>query len=596
MGAYWQHYGMQCEPFTEGNQGSCYVPLQWEQQMGLLQHLSWHSQVVLLVTGLSGIGKTTLLNQFVRGVSGKYHVLKLQGNETLGPDQLLKLLAERLGLGSTHQMGATLKEQVVSQLAVMQSSKQVLLLVVDDAHYLPSSTLSLILDLASSKAQASTALHGILFGGPQLEANMADITAQHLDEDLTHTLRIEPLNLDATDKYLQHGLRAAGYNQDILPFDETEIVDIYHASGGIPTNINRLVQQALQEKVPAAEKKDGGALWTLPWMKVVGALGLFIVLVLGITTFMGQRHQLSPRPIASSSSMVMKSEEARQEVSQPVNSIAIDPESQEPLADVPNAEEEVATMDGLPALASIAEKPAMNHVLADNQLVKKNVEALPTLDNNDHSVSPMVDEPTTTAVIERDNPRPLTISEQEAAQRVVNTFRKAQEKSSETTTTQPTKPINKIASTVAPTKPVDKIASTVAPLSSIKKTNQKKTRTTTVKSIKSPVTSPVSHKTKKVVVSHQSPPKMPRDGFTVQLMGTKQASRAKDFIRAHRLQSGARYYRTQRNGADWYVVVYGYYPNRTAAKSAIKNLPTAVQAQKPWIRSNKSLPAKAMVS
>ena len=545
--AYWQHYRMEWEPFTEGSaSSSCYMPLQWEQQMGLLHHLSWHSQVVLLVTGLSGIGKTTLLNQFVQAVSHQYHVLKLQGNETLGPDQLLKLLAERLGLSTAHKMGATLQEQVISQLAVMQSSKQTLLLVVDDAHHLPSLTLGLILNLASPKAQVPTALHGVLFGGPQLEANMADVTSQHLDEDLTHTLRMEPLNLEATDKYLQHGLHGAGYSQGSLPFDETEIIDIYHASGGIPANINRLAQQGLREKVPALEKEKYNSVWLLPWLKSLGAVSIFVLLFWGISFFMAQLNVSVPWATVSKNPSETMQPSDFHDITQNAEHLVAGSPLQDQSGDVPNAEEEVATMDTLPALDpvipySVDDKHSSSLVHSAHQpmAVAGNGTDSAMPEESPH-LSPIVATPVTASSKNMGKIQPLLIFEKETSQNAAHTLTKAQEKP--------------------------------------------------IKSSAKPSVSHKKHQNAVKTPSQKVKPKFLGNGFTVQLLGTQEAFRAKDFIKRNHLHSGARYYRTQRKGVDWYVVVYGGYSSRAAANAAIKTLPPAVQAQKPWVRSNKGLP------
>ena len=558
MTTYWQHYGMQREPFTaDGPSAFSYMPLQWEQQMGLLQHLSWHSQVVLLVTGLSGIGKTTLLNQFVQVVSDKYHVLKLQGNETLGPDQLLKLLSERLGLGAAQQSGVTLQEQVVSQLAVMHSSKQTLLLVVDDAHYLPSATLTLILNLASPKAEIPTALHGVLFGGPQLEANMADITSQHLDEDLTHTVRIEPLNLEATDKYVQQGLHQAGYIQGDSLFEETEIVDIYHASGGIPANINRLVQQALKEKVPPAERKESSVLWSLTWLKTFTALGIFILLSFALYGLMARHpHAVSETGLTGSAVKAGRSD-AQAPLSQGFNAFASDPVPPVASADAPNAEEEVVTVNAAPETA--IKEPPEESPLSDKSSASVTLPlaagadlgaASETEEEDPHLLSE-VEQPIATVSKEVSTRTPI-VSEQKVPQRVGEPLKQAEEK--------PPVPGHTVTSHKS------------ASLANVP-------HAALTKPVKKPLVAPRTMVQKQVLGG----------GFTVQLMGTNKASRAKHFIEQYSLHPQAQYYRTQRNGADWYVVTYGRYSDTATARAAIKSLPPTVRAQKPWVRSIKGL-------
>ena len=49
--------------------------------------------------------------------------------------------------------------------------------------------------------------------------------------------------------------------------------------------------------------------------------------------------------------------------------------------------------------------------------------------------------------------------------------------------------------------------------------------------------------------------------------------------------SGYRYFTKLHEGKPLYVVTYGSFPNRNAATQAIKSLPAALQAGKPWIRN-----------
>lgn len=266
MSAYWQYYEMNSEPFKETS--AVYLPYAWEQQLGLLDHLSHHSQLVLLVIGLSGIGKTTLLHQFIKTTVDNRHTVKLRGESTFHGNDLLHLLAKRLSLPS-HGIDSLL-DQVSKQLTILHTSNQSLLLIIDDAHFLPFDTLTLMLNLAKT----IKSFHVVLFGGPQLETKIAEITSQHLAEEVTYTLRMEPFDLKTTTQYLQAGLRAAGFNNAQLPFDEKVISTIHTDSEGIPAKINALTQRVLTEQalIPATHRSK----LKLRWL-VISVIGISIL-------------------------------------------------------------------------------------------------------------------------------------------------------------------------------------------------------------------------------------------------------------------------------------------------------------------------------
>lgn len=45
------------------------------------------------------------------------------------------------------------------------------------------------------------------------------------------------------------------------------------------------------------------------------------------------------------------------------------------------------------------------------------------------------------------------------------------------------------------------------------------------------------------------------------------------------------YYRAERAGAPWYVVVYGLFATRAEAEATLNRLPQALAASGPWVRS-----------
>ncbi len=74
--------------------------------------------------------------------------------------------------------------------------------------------------------------------------------------------------------------------------------------------------------------------------------------------------------------------------------------------------------------------------------------------------------------------------------------------------------------------------------------------------------------------------------YTVQLLGLGKEAKVKQFIQAHGLNDKAHYFRTQRSGKDWFVVVYGDYPTAKHAKLAMHEMPVSLKREnlQPWVR------------
>jgi DamX protein len=75
----------------------------------------------------------------------------------------------------------------------------------------------------------------------------------------------------------------------------------------------------------------------------------------------------------------------------------------------------------------------------------------------------------------------------------------------------------------------------------------------------------------------------PGTHYLVQILGTRAEKNAQAFIQQH--GGNYRYFVKQHQGKPLYVVTYGNFANRAAAVAAVKTLPAALQAGKPWVRS-----------
>lgn len=79
----------------------------------------------------------------------------------------------------------------------------------------------------------------------------------------------------------------------------------------------------------------------------------------------------------------------------------------------------------------------------------------------------------------------------------------------------------------------------------------------------------------------------PGGNYLVQVLGTRSEQVAKDVLRQHGGQF--HYFVKQHDGRPLYVVTYGSFASRTAAVAAVKQLPAALQAGKPWPRTVESV-------
>jgi len=78
--------------------------------------------------------------------------------------------------------------------------------------------------------------------------------------------------------------------------------------------------------------------------------------------------------------------------------------------------------------------------------------------------------------------------------------------------------------------------------------------------------------------------------FTLQLLGSRDPASMNEYIRRNKLDPAkTAFYRGRYRDAEWYVLLYGVYPDMASALAARKALPDRVQKDKPWPRSFKSV-------
>lgn len=75
------------------------------------------------------------------------------------------------------------------------------------------------------------------------------------------------------------------------------------------------------------------------------------------------------------------------------------------------------------------------------------------------------------------------------------------------------------------------------------------------------------------------------DTYTLQLSSLPDEKSALKFIRTHKLESQAAYFRVVVKNVPRFTVIYGVYDTHDAAKQSITSLPASLQKNQPWVRN-----------
>ena len=81
------------------------------------------------------------------------------------------------------------------------------------------------------------------------------------------------------------------------------------------------------------------------------------------------------------------------------------------------------------------------------------------------------------------------------------------------------------------------------------------------------------------------------DHYALQLAAGRSEQNIKAFINRHGLTGEAAYFKSTRNGDDWYCILYGTYSDYDQAKQALNALPNRLRRNRPWVRTLSSVQA-----
>ncbi len=540
---YLERFGLHSPPFLPDvpDDAFLYQDPSFLQRLDLIQHLVRYSDLLLVLTGERGSGKTTLTRQLLARCEGQQTCL-VQAHALLGADEILQQIVSCLRIQTETAEADDLGEALGEYLAIQQNSGHPPpLVVVDDAHELPPTTLDALLKLPQTTGRHGKSLRIVLAGEPPITALLTSL-GYLTGEDAVYAMELPPLSEEQCAQYLQHRLAAAGLSGP-SPFTPPHVRILYQVSGGLPGHLNTAAQQLLTElgmqtKHTAPYGRRLAPLTAslrrhLPPMRqhmtrppvLAGAAA---VLLLGAVLLFQDRINalFTPEPPAP--------ETASLPLPQPQPSVTVARYDTTPTAGGTSGS---APPPAVATSAPEAVAPTVAASQAEDTAPPPAVAATPPAE-------------TPAPLPEAAAPDPAPPAQDIAVAPETATPAQAQETTA-AVTPPPAAPETKAAQAASP-RPAKRDAAT-------------------------------GPKRESWLLAQNG------NQYTLQLIGSRQESTVLNLIKTHRLGKQASYFRTRYKDDDWYVLLYGIYPSRDAALAAVRKLPQPLQAQKPWARTLKSV-------
>ena len=594
---YLASYGLTEAPFSlQQDDRFLYLNSELNEQLGLLKHYTQYGNLLLIVTGERGIGKSSLKQRFINTAQEEWQICEIQSHTMMDASLLLKQIAHGFNITEPPNEPSALFEVLTSQLDHMRQASYVPILIIDDAHELPQEALQSLLYLAENHSDQQTALRIILFCEPEIEIMLDDPAIHSLRERVTHSMEISSLDEAETAEYLRHRLAVAGLD-GTSPFTPTLVHKIFKASEGIPAKINEYAHQNLQDDTEPNTLDEYDVDEELIHetkllnLRNITLGGIALAVLITVLLFQDQINSIFE-------------EEPRQ--------IAIETQV-EPIQNNSNT---------LPEKTDVTEvTPPVKPI--QSKIEEKTIEFSLNEKTQDKKVEEKIVPPEKTVTIKKQtpekiilssiNPSPVPTSKQRQIISISGTgFHKRQKvkvswtdkvkilSDTQVTFTSDTY-INLILNVgmqadtwqVTVIDPELKIESNTISFDVVSTEKEKATtQTKTIKQEKVVTKKPdttVKQKVQKTegLYGQNWIRQQNKNYYTLQLLGTHTKSTLPIYIKKYDLKDDAAVFKTKRNGKDWHTLIYGYYATKSAAQTAAKKLPKGVAT--PWVRSFSSI-------
>lgn len=240
--------GLERQPFPEQTApGALFVDHAVEMQVNALADQLRSGEMVPLLKGEAGSGKTSLLIQLMTQHARDYHFFVVRGESSLTAERTIVDMLRVLVRPVPEDLSECFRE-LARQLRSVVTDGCPAVLVIDDADALGDDELNHLLAAHDSlKAALGGRFRILLAASSRFELRINNLQSRQLDAGRIVATAVRPMQRQRTGPYMQKRLQAAGLEGE-LPFDDDDLDRIAEAGQGLPRALEAAAASLLNQR------------------------------------------------------------------------------------------------------------------------------------------------------------------------------------------------------------------------------------------------------------------------------------------------------------------------------------------------------------
>lgn len=241
--------GLQKQPFTETILAAeaIFTDSVFDQFVETLKHHLQFSDLLLIVEGNLGSGKTTLYRRIIQDEIPNLYLLSVQAEAT---DTIIQL-QQKISIHLKEQGDANYIDDNLKRLQVFDQQP---VAIIDDAHVLSDITLQELLRYQKQlETEKEVNLKILLFANKGMAKTLEQIT--DLQHNQLYVQDMPALTSKQINAFIFHKLKYAGYN-DVSFLSDEQLKSILYKSKGLPIEVMKQAVTEIEKWVKMQSKKQ----------------------------------------------------------------------------------------------------------------------------------------------------------------------------------------------------------------------------------------------------------------------------------------------------------------------------------------------------